>query len=196
MSYVDEPSQQRVTTNVVSMPAEEVVPPPPAMSAPVVTPPVTPVTPIVTPVAAQEVRTTYAGSFTPDVIIAGAVGLVALIIGLLVIVRAGLASPLSQPVVKVLGFTHTATLGLVEIAVGLFLLLAASTRSRSMAAFAGLAMVVGGVVGVAQYQSFADSLALERGWAWVVLIAGAVVALAALLLPRMARRTTSVQRTV
>jgi hypothetical protein len=167
--------------------------PPPAVvdnNAPVVATPVE-------PVRAEEVRTTYGRRFTPDTFVAGLVGLAALIIGLIVVVRAGLDAPMSSPVVEVLGFTHTATLGLVEIGVGLFLLIAASARSRGAELFGGLAMVVGGVVGVAQYRSFTDTLALERGWAWIVLIAGAVVALAALLFPRITRRAMIVeQRTV
>jgi hypothetical protein len=144
----------------------------------------------------EHVRTTSARGFTPDAMIAGLVGLIALIVGLIVLVRAGLHAPLSQPVVTVLGFTHTATLGLIEVGLGLFLVIAAASRSRSAEAFGGLAMVVGGVVGVVQYSSFNETLALERGWAWMVVIAGGIVAAAALLLPRMARRSTTVRHSV
>jgi uncharacterized membrane protein YdcZ (DUF606 family) len=98
--------------------------------------------------------------------------------------------------VQILGFTHTATLGLIEVGVGLFLLIAASARSRGAEAFGGLAMVVAGVVGIAQHESFSDSLALEQSWAWVILVAGAVVTLAALVLPRMGRHTTVVRQVV
>ena len=142
----------------------------------------------------QLTRTTTSRGVTPDAMVAGVVGLVALIIGLIVVVRAGLHAPLSQPVVEVLGFTHTATLGLIEVAAGLFLVVAASARSRGAEAFGGLVLLVGGAVGVAQYGSFADTLALERSWAWIVLVAGVVVTVAALVLPRTATRSTSVRQ--
>jgi hypothetical protein len=144
----------------------------------------------------SHVRTTTARRFAPDAIVAGLVGLLSLVIGLLVVVRAGIDAPLSDPVTSVLGFTHTATLGLIEVGLGLFLLLAASARSRGAAMFGGLAMVVAGVVGVAQYSSFRESLALEQGWAWIVLIAGIVVAGSSLLLRRSAMRSTVVEHQV
>jgi hypothetical protein len=186
MSITEGPNRDVIRTeSPAPLPPPSVVDEPAVVAAPV------------EPVRAEEVRTTYGTRFTPDTFVAGLVGLAALIVGLIVVVRAGLDAPLSTPVVEVLGFTHTATLGLVEIGIGLFLLIAASARSRGAEIFAGLAMVVGGVVGIAQYRSFADTLALERGWAWVVLIAGAVVAIAALMFPRVTRRATVVeQRTV
>ena len=60
-----------------------------------------------------------------DSIIVGAVGTVLLLFGLIAFVRAGTDGPWDQPVVEVLGFTHTATLGIVEMAFGVLLLLSA-----------------------------------------------------------------------
>jgi hypothetical protein len=142
-----------------------------------------------------EVRTSRASRFAPDAFVAGGFGLAWLIAGLIVIVRGGFDGPMSEPVVQLLGFTHTTTLGLIEIAVGLALLLSAALQSRGGAVFTGLLLWVGGVVGVVQYESFTKTLALERGWAWFAVISGAVVAVSALVLPRFERRTSTVAHT-
>jgi hypothetical protein len=189
MPSIEDADTQRRSSTTISSPSVDST----SVGRPV-SDPTTGFTDAAAPGRATEVRTTYTGRFAPDTLIAGLVGLLSLIIGLIVLVRAGLSSPLSKPVVSVLGFTHTAMLGIIEVAVGLFLLTVASTRSRSGAAFGGLVMVVGGVVGVAQYRSFADTLALERGWAWVILLAGVLVAATALLLPRVARRSSTVRQ--
>src|SRR4051794_34078531 len=91
-------------------------------------------------VQAPEVRqvSTSTRRFAPDSVIVGIVGLVMLTFGLVVIARAGFDGPMNEPVVKVLGFTHTATLGLIEAALGLCLLICAATTSRAGAVFFGL----------------------------------------------------------
>ncbi len=52
---------------------------------------------------------------------------------------------------------------------------------------------VGGVVGAVQTDSFRRSLALESGFAWLVVISAAVIVLVSLLMPRMARTSTRVE---
>ena len=116
-----------------------------------------------------------------------------LVVGLIAVLRAGVDGPIADPVVKVLGFTHTATLGFVEIGAGLFLLVTGAARSRSGAIFGGLALVVAGLVGAVQTNSFDGSLALESGLAWLGAVVGAVVGMAALLLPRSVRRSAVVE---
>lgn len=147
-----------------------------------------------TPAAARHVQTASAVQFSPDAVVAAVVGLVLLITGLIVVVRAGLDGPLSQPVVSVLGFAHTATLGVVEVLAGVCLLASGAARSRGAAMFFGLAVAVAGFVGAVQTSSFSTSLALESAWAWWCVVAGAIVVLAALLLPRFARSSTVVER--
>ena len=68
-----------------------------------------------------------------------------LLIGLIALVRAGTDGPWDQPVVEVLGFTHTAILGIIEIAFGVCLLLCAVTLSRGAATFFGALLGIGGV---------------------------------------------------
>jgi hypothetical protein len=148
---------------------------------------------VVAPATAGQVRTAYNSRFAPDAIIASLVGLVLLVMGLIAIVRAGFDGPMSQPVVQVLGFSHTTTLGLIEIVMGLALLLSGATRSRSGEIFFGAVLGIGAFVGAVQTASFRKSLALESSFAWLVVILAVVVVLSAMLLPRYARNSTVIQ---
>src|SRR5262249_31127000 len=129
-------------------------------AAPVVDVPAngTVVTPVVAaPATAGSIRTAYNARFAPDSIIAGIAGLVILVVGLIAIVRGGFDGPMSDPVVQVLGFTHTTTLGLIEIGIGLALLLSGATRSRSGEIFFGAVLGIGAFVGAVQSESFQHS---------------------------------------
>ena len=64
---------------------------------------------VATPVAAAQVRTATSSRFAPDAIIAAIAGLVLLLVGLIAITRGGFDGKMSDPVVEVLGFTHTTT---------------------------------------------------------------------------------------
>jgi hypothetical protein len=125
--------------------------------------------------------------------IVGIVGVVLMIIGLIAVTRAGVDGPMSQPVVKVLGFTHTATLGAIEAAIGALLLICAAMTSRGGATFFGVILGIGGIVGAAQTVSFRRSLAIQPGFAWLCVFAAAVVVLVSLLLPRIATHTSRVE---
>ena len=143
------------------------------------------------PVAA--VRTTSFRRFAPDAVIAAAVGLVVMVIGLLAIVRGGFDGPMEDPVVEVLGFTHTTTLGLIEVVLGGLLLICGASSWRGGALFFGSIMAIGGFIGAVQTESFATSLALESGLAWLVMLGGIAVVASALLIPRYVSRTTDVR---
>jgi asparagine N-glycosylation enzyme membrane subunit Stt3 len=145
-----------------------------------------------TPAFGRQVRTTSGSRYAPDAVIAALVGLVLLVIGLIAIVRGGFSGPMSDPVVNVLGFTHTTTLGLIEIGLGVSLLVSGAARSRAGAMFFGGVLGVAGFVGAVQTKSFHTDLALESSMAWLAVVAGAVVVLAALLLPRFAKRSSTV----
>jgi len=144
-------------------------------------------------VAHEEVMSTTGRTWAPDSVVTGLVGVALLVVGLIAMVRAGFDGPMDDPVVDVVGFTHTATLGIVEAAIGLCLLLSAAARSRGAAMFFGLVLGVGGIVGAVQTDSFRRSLALESGWAWICVVAAAVVVLASLLMPRMWTHRTHVE---
>ena len=120
--------------------------------------------------------------------------MVILVVGLIAVVRGGFDGPMSDPVVQVAGFTHTTTLGLIEIAIGLALLVSGATRSRSGEIFFGSVLGIAGFVGAVQSKSFTKSLALESSMAWLAVLAAVVVVLAALLLPRYARSSTVIEQ--
>jgi len=173
----------------------------PAVAEPVIfAPPVVePVAPAVfesvatvDPVTSTMVRRSYARSFAPDAIVATLVGLFVLLVGLLAVTRGGFDGPMNTPVVSVLGFSHTTTLGLIEIVLGGALLLSGATRSRSAALFFGSVLGIAAFVGAVQTESFQNNLALESGFAWLLVLGGLMVVLAALLLPRYMQRSTVV----
>jgi hypothetical protein len=114
-------------------------------------------------------------------LIAGA-GLIT--VGVLALIRAELDGSLSTPVVEVVGYTHTAWLGIAEIGVGLLLMLAgASPAGRSVSVVLGAAMVIAGVLVRAEPGQMPDELGIEKAFGWPLIIVGAVVAVAAVVLP-------------
>lgn len=139
-----------------------------------------------------ENHTTSTSRFEPDAVITALVGLVLLVVGLIVIIRGGFAGPMSEPVVEVLGFTYTTTLGLIEIVIGLCLLISGATRSRSGGMLFGAVLGVAGFIGAVQTESFHESLALESEMAWLAVAAGVVVVAVALLLPRFSKNSTTI----
>ncbi len=152
--------------------------------------------PVAVPVAAVaggQVRTASASRFAPDAIVAAIAGLVILVVGLIAIVRGGFDGEMSDPVVEVLGFAHTTVLGLIEIAIGGALLISGATRSRSGEIFFGSVLGIAGFVGAVQSESFVESLALESSMAWLAVLTAVVVVLCALLLPRYARSSTTIE---
>lgn len=139
------------------------------------------------------VQTAYSRRFAPDAVIAALVGLVLLVVGLLAVVRGGFDGSMEEPVVGVLGFTHTTTLGLIEAGLGLCLLIVGATSSRSGAIFFATVMGIAGFVGAVQTESFAKSLALESAHAWLLVVAAVVVVVSSLLLPRVVTHSTNVR---
>ena len=179
-------------------PTPTVAPVEPVIAAPAVA--VTP-TPVVedvvveAPAVHQTVATSYGRRFALDSVVVGLVGLAFLVIGLVAMTRAGFDGSMRDPVVEVLGFTHTATLGIIEAGIGLCLLLCAATMTRAGSVFFGLVLGIGGFVGAVQTESFKNSLALESGLAWLAVLAGALVVAVSLLVPRMVTRTNRIEAT-
>lgn len=138
---------------------------------------------IVEPAVATRTRE-RAWTFAPGQIVSLVVGVGAITIGLVAVIRAGIDGSLSEPVVQVLGYTHTAWLGIGEIVVGLLLLLAGlDARSRGISVFLGTLAVIAGVLVLAEPARMPDELGLEKDFGWPLIVLGAVVALAALALP-------------
>ncbi len=144
------------------------------------------------PLTPRWARRSYSRSVAPDSIVATLVGLFVLLVGLLAVTRGGIDGPMDTPVVSVLGFTHTTTLGLIEVVLGGSLMLSGATRSRSGALFFGSVLGIAAFVGAVQSESFQNNLALESGFAWLMVLGGLMVVLAEVLLPRYMQRSTVV----
>jgi len=165
----------------------------PVATTPVVERPVAAAVPVVEGVVVQEpavvhhqrVATSYGQRFAFDSFIVGLIGVFFTVLGLVVLARAGTDGSMEEPVVKVLGFTHTATLGIIEAAIGVCLLICAAATTRAGAVFFGVLLGIGGIVGAIQTDSFDESLALESGLAWLAVIAAVIVVLVSLLVPRV-----------
>lgn len=140
----------------------------------------------------KEIRTTSFSRFAPDAIVAGIVGLVLLLLGLIAVIRCGVGGAISKPVVQLVGFNHTAVLGFIEVGLGLCLLASAASAWRGGEFFFGAILGIGGFIGVIQVDSFESSLALETSMAWIAVFAGIAVVAATLLLPRYGSNSTSV----
>lgn len=145
------------------------------------------------PLGSETVLTSRTMGFTPAALVAALVAILFLIVGGITVARAGFDGSLDEPVVTVAGYTATALLGLIEIAFGLLLLIAALSRSRAAIMFFGITGGVMALVAVFQPSVGEGSLALERGFSVAVAILMGIVVLAALL-PDVRRRST-VQRT-
>ena len=121
--------------------------------------------------------------------IVGLIGLAWMTIGLTAVTRAGVDGPLSLPVVEVLGLTHTATLGAVEITAGVCLIVCSVTTNRSASTFFGFVLEGAGIVAVVQTDSFRRSLALDARLAWITVVTGTVVVVVSALMPRIGGAT-------
>jgi membrane protein implicated in regulation of membrane protease activity len=70
--------------------------------------------------------------------------------------------------------------------------LSGAARSRTGEVFFGAILGIAAFVGAVQTDSFKKSLALESGWAWLMVFAAVIVVLAALVMPRFARHSTTI----
>jgi hypothetical protein len=123
-------------------------------------------------------------TFAPGQLISFIVGLGFIVVGVLALLRAELGGSLATPVVEVLGYSHTAWLGLAEIGLGLLLLVAGSGAwGRPLSVLLGALMVVAGILVLAETEQLPEELALERGYGWPLIVLGALVPVAAMALP-------------
>ena len=172
------------TTQVPGLPSK-------ARGTPASPPPPPPPPPAVGPtVGARPTVRERTWSFTPAQIVSFAVGSFLVVVGLLALLRAGVDGSLATPTVEVLTYRHTAWLGLAEIGAGSLLVLASSGPwGRLISIVVGAAIVVGGVLVLAEPGEIPAELGTERAYGWPVAALGALVAVAAMALPVWRRRT-------
>ena len=121
------------------------------------------------------------------------VGGALVVLGVFALIETGVDTPLDQPVEDVLGYAHTPLLGIIEIGVGaLLVLLSLRPGGRWFAAVVGLGLVLGGLLVLAEFDWAVDELGAESAFAWIPIVAGLVVIVAALLTPRRHQRLTGI----
>jgi hypothetical protein len=135
--------------------------------------------------ADESVKTTErTWTFAPGQLISLIVGVGFVAVGLLAMVRAGIDGSFETPVVEVLGLTHTAWLGLAEVGLGVLLILAGTGAwGRPLSVILGVAMVIAGVLIGAAPEEMPAELGVEEDFGWALAVLGALVAVAALVLP-------------
>lgn len=134
-----------------------------------------------TPVASEAVVERTWSSFSLSQVLHGICGIILLLLGAIAIARAGFDAPATHEV-KVFGITMTTVLGLVVLAAGLLLVIAALTPSgRPFGGFVGVLLVVGGVILVAGSQTLLADAHTDRALGWLAIVLGAVSVLAAFL---------------
>jgi hypothetical protein len=135
----------------------------------------------------QEETVTERG-FSPGQILIVLAGVASLALGIVAVVRTGLDGSLSQPVKPVLGWDHTALLGLFEIGAGVLMILGGLRAGfRWFGGLVGLAVIVGGVLILGRLDWTVTRLGAERNFGWVAIVIGAVAVIGAAI-PRIRRR--------
>jgi hypothetical protein len=132
---------------------------------------------------------------SPGQVIAGVLGLVIAVIGIMAVSRGGIDSSLNVPMVRTAGLDQSAMLGIAELAVGLLLILGAlNDAARGLIVGVGVVMVLGGVfLGAAGTTILRDVGTVHRtGWTIMV---GGIIAIIAGSLGRMVRTRRTVKTT-
>ena len=132
--------------------------------------------------------------FSPGQILAGILGIVVAVIGIIAMSRAGIDGSLNKPVVEVAGTDQSAMLGIAEFALGLLLVLGAlNYAARWLIAFVGVVMVIGGVVLGAASATILEDVGTSQGTGWAIMVGG-IIAIVAASLGVFVRTKRSVER--
>ncbi|HTD50073.1 MAG TPA: hypothetical protein VK771_05705 [Acidimicrobiia bacterium] len=133
--------------------------------------------------------------FSPGQIIAGTLGLVTAVIGVITVSRGGIDGSMNVPMVRVAGLDQSAMLGAIELGLGLLLILGAlSVAARGLIVGIGVVMVLGGVLLGAANSTILRDVGTVHGTGWVIMVGG-IVAIVAGSLGRMIRTSHSVKTT-
>jgi hypothetical protein len=144
---------------------------------------------------AVEEETVVERGFSPGQILIVLAGAAALALGIVAVARTGLDGPLSEPTAEVLGWNHTALLGLIEIGAGAVMILSGlRAGARWLGGLVGIAAIVGGALILGQLDWTVDELGAERSFGWVAIVIGAVAVIGAAI-PRVRRRSRRLTQT-
>jgi hypothetical protein len=134
-----------------------------------------------TPVGRTE-RVTRSHRFSPGQFLGGAVGVVLVLFGIVAVTRTGIDSTLNSPPTQIMGLTHSAMIGLIELGAGLLLILsAADIALRGLMGFLGAVLIVGGVIVAAGNTKMLLDLGTRQSTGWFAVVMGAIAILAAAL---------------
>ena len=107
-------------------------------------------------------------------------GAASLALGIAAVATTGLDGPLSQPVDEVLGWNHTALLGIIEIGAGVVMILSGlRAGARWLGGLVGLAAIVGGALILGRLDWTMNELGAERDFGWVAIAIGAAAVIGA-----------------
>lgn len=126
------------------------------------------------------------------------VGLFFTITGILALIELGFTDFPSEATTEVFGLAHTQIWGGISILLGLIALAGVGSIGRTGNTFAGALMLVVGIVALAARESLDAVMATNSAYGWTATILGAVVLLAAIAIPSVARsdRVVGGQRVV
>ncbi|HLZ73069.1 MAG TPA: DUF4383 domain-containing protein [Dehalococcoidia bacterium] len=136
-------------------------------------------------VAVTERRVIWA-PWSPAQLVALAFGVFFVVIGAVAMARGGLdANTFDSKIVNVLGFDHTALLGVIELVFGLLLLLAGALpgAGRGTMAFLGVAALGFGIVVLATADQLRSTLGVTTANGWLYVITGIVNLVVAMVAP-------------
>ena len=132
------------------------------------------------------------GAFSASQVIHGLCGLALVVLGAVTVGKAGFDA-IGENTTEVLGITSTTLIGLVELAAGLLLLLAAiSPSSRGFGGVIGVLLLVGGIVIAAGSDELLADMHTESSLGWVGIIIGALALIGAFLPAHLVSRRTAV----
>jgi hypothetical protein len=121
-------------------------------------------------------------SATPAQFASLIIGALLIVVGVIAMVRAGVDGTLNDPVVSILGFDHTAAIGIGEVVVGALLVLSALTPAgRVLSGLLGILMAAFGIVLLVASDQLLADLHTERALGWPALILGVILVLAAVM---------------
>jgi len=132
---------------------------------------------------------------SPGQVIAGVLGLIVAVIGVIAVARGGIDSSMNVPMVRTAGLDQSAMLGAAELGIGLLLILGAlSYAARPLIITVGVVMVLGGVLIGAANTTILRDIGTVHGTGWVIMVGG-IIAIVAGSLGRMIRTRHSVKTT-
>jgi hypothetical protein len=162
----------------------------PVAAAPVMAEPVVPVVETVQTMPATTVVSRRFWEFDAAAVVTALAGVALLLVGLIAMTRGGFDGSMEEPVVDVVGFSHTTLLGIIEVCAGALLLIAGATKSREGAIFLSTVIAIAACVGAIQAESFQRQLAIEESFAWTVMVLALVVLAVNLIVPSVRSRST------